>query len=234
LKLLNKTEIISLKGTERKHEIDEAVKLARKVDTLRETSAKEEVNLAKFRSESLKKVQEDIDVLIQEKNALQAQTTALESQRKALLEPLDTKWEEIEAEDERLQKVIDGLENRNEYLNDKEFCLNNKDANLFLEENRIKDLKEQEVKKLAEIDQYNKQAEQLLKDTEQQTTQILTGLQKKEAELEHKQKQIEYSQVDNENKQKRLNEREQELNNRESKLNDRYATLERTLNRIKK
>lgn len=103
-KLLNKNEITALKSDERKREIEEGAKLARKVDTLRELSSKEEVNLKKFRDESLKTIKNDIDVLLAQKNATQAEITALEVRRKELEAPIDltNEWKKLESDKKQL------------------------------------------------------------------------------------------------------------------------------------
>lgn len=81
MKLLEKREIDKLKAIDRRKEIDEGIKLARKVDTLRELSAKEETNLLKFRDESIKKVKEEINILIAEKEALLNDPTLLKKEK---------------------------------------------------------------------------------------------------------------------------------------------------------
>lgn len=76
-KLLPKQEFAQLKSEERKREIDEGIKLAEKVDLLRETAAQEGANLAKFRIESLKVIKEEIDKLISEKDILKKEIAEL-------------------------------------------------------------------------------------------------------------------------------------------------------------
>lgn len=70
MKLLSKIEINTLKSVERKKEIDEGVKLAKKVDTLREVASKEESNLRKFRIETLAIIQSEINLKIKERDSL--------------------------------------------------------------------------------------------------------------------------------------------------------------------
>lgn len=84
MKLLSQTEVNKLKGNERKQLIDEGVKLAKKVDLLRETSAKEEANLAKFRTESLRTLREEIEVLVREKLSLCEELKGLREEKERL------------------------------------------------------------------------------------------------------------------------------------------------------
>lgn len=70
MKLLTKPEVQREKASERKVEIDQGVMLAKKIDVLRETFSKEEANLAKFRLETLRLVQKEIDDRILQRNNL--------------------------------------------------------------------------------------------------------------------------------------------------------------------
>lgn len=70
MRLLPKQEVNDRLKESRRIEIDEGAKLARKIDTLRETALKEEANLTKFREESIKIVTEEIKKLIEKKETL--------------------------------------------------------------------------------------------------------------------------------------------------------------------
>ena len=61
MKILNRQQINEEKSRLRKIEIDEGIKLAEKIDLLRETAAKEESKLKKFRDENLKIIQKEIN-----------------------------------------------------------------------------------------------------------------------------------------------------------------------------
>lgn len=70
MKLLDKKTISQQRSNERKMEIDEGIKLAKKIDTLRETASKEEQNLANFRQASLDVIHTEIRTLTDEKHKL--------------------------------------------------------------------------------------------------------------------------------------------------------------------
>lgn len=91
MKLLRKQEIVLKKNDERKKEIDEGVKLAKTVDVLRQTLGKEQANLAKFRTETLKSIQLDIDNKIKERDELGGQINTLK--------------EELEKKKRKLQEI---------------------------------------------------------------------------------------------------------------------------------
>lgn len=84
MKLLTKNEVQGLKSQERTLEMQEGLKLAKKIDILRETASKEEAALAKFRVETLKVIQNDIVALSSEKYELERQVKELRDEKAKL------------------------------------------------------------------------------------------------------------------------------------------------------
>lgn len=97
MKLLSKSDVQKAKSLDRQREIDEGLKLARRVDALREIAAAEESSLAKFRIETIAKIHDEISILAAKRDELQieadsilenarneAQTIIMEAELKAL------------------------------------------------------------------------------------------------------------------------------------------------------
>lgn len=97
MKLLSREDIAKQKSSERKSEVDEGIKLARKIDVLRETASNEETKLSKFRAEGLKQLKEDIDGLMSLKTALERDVQTL--------------YESIEVAKGKLQQFISIIKN---------------------------------------------------------------------------------------------------------------------------
>lgn len=232
MKLLDKQTIVTLKSGERKKEIEEGVKLARKVDLLRETSAKEEINLSKFRIEALKKVQSDIDVLINEKNVLQSIVATLQLERKALLIPLDKEWDRVKKEKIEIEERERVVEKVNEKLKIKEIELSNKSTRLQIEESRIIDLKTQGILKLNEIERFNQEASQLLINTQVVYNKNLIDCESKQRFLDMKTQELMYREIDLDSKQQNTERENEYIAIEKIQLADQRATLERALKRI--
>lgn len=100
MRLLTKQQVEKDKSLEKRREIDEGVKLARKVDKLREVSSREESNLKHFRDESIRAVKIEIDSLIVEKEALKEEVVELEEKRIIAQAPIDLKkeWGQVKAD----------------------------------------------------------------------------------------------------------------------------------------
>ena len=80
MRLLPKSELNQAKNLEKKLEIDQGLALARRIDKLREKSAKEELNDLKYRVESGKILKEEINELIIRRDSLREQVHSLEKQ----------------------------------------------------------------------------------------------------------------------------------------------------------
>lgn len=93
MKLLTKSEITQSKTLESKQEIDRGLKLAARVDGLRKTKIKEEQDLEKWRSETLRIVQEEIDHAIRTRDNTLKQVKEAEEARFKVQAPLDVKEE---------------------------------------------------------------------------------------------------------------------------------------------
>lgn len=107
MRLLPRREIDKAKASDRQREVDEGVKLAEKVDTLREIRSKEEVGLEKWRVETLKGIQEQISSLSKERNALEDKVKAKRDELFSLSAPLDRAWKfYVTSERAEIERVL--------------------------------------------------------------------------------------------------------------------------------
>ena len=95
VRLLPKSEIDKRKAEEQRLAITEGIKVAERVDLLRETAATEEVAFEKYRTESLKEIQAEIDEKMSLRDSLEDEISAKRKERRELELPLIHKWEEV-------------------------------------------------------------------------------------------------------------------------------------------
>lgn len=234
MKLLDKKNIDVLKSSEKKFEIDEGLKLARKIDTLREISAKEEVNLSKFRTETLKNIKNEIDVLISEKISLQKNIDVLDKERKLLTVPLDEEWGEIKKEKEEILKEReDNAVNKSNLIQLDSIYRNHNDS-LKIEIARIGDMKEKVLAEYSIAEQLKNEATAILNDSTRRLNESISSIKDRESELFQREKTVEILSRDNENMKQILKIKEIDLINKEKAINDKYQTLLRTEQRLKK
>jgi hypothetical protein len=89
MKIRDKLEISTAKAREKQKEIEEGAKIAKTIDVLRETKAREESSLRKFRDESLKRIQEEINAKIMEKKLLTEDIEGLRATHGALKQKVE-------------------------------------------------------------------------------------------------------------------------------------------------
>lgn len=188
MKLLDKKTIEVQKSNERKREVEEGMKLARSVDTLRETHSKEQINLKKFRDATLKSIKEECNVLEVQKNALLNEITALEEKRLQAQQPLDLTIErkKVEIEKKEVFELKTDLLNRETALISREALVQNIDK-------REKQLLENEEKSKAYLDEIHKtyiKTEDLRRDMESRKTSSEVEINEKYEQLKIKENEL--------------------------------------------
>ena len=234
LRLLTKKEINSRKSDAQKQEIDEGVKLAKRVDGLRRTIADEELSLEKFRTKRVAEVHTEIQALEEKKGALEKVVEELERTRAQLLVPLDDKWEEVNKASERAQNALLEAENARSMVEAEELEIRklrtkteeSHKYTVYCEEEADKNLKSatMELRKATEL------KEAAVRTNERAAT--LAAERQAELDVEHKKLEEQAKKLDEREQQIELGEKE--IREEKIRLADQRATLERAFNRIKK
>lgn len=112
MRLLPKKEISVLQASKTKAEIDEGLKLARRVDSLREIVADEEASLASFRDATLKAIQADIKKVEQERNEVKGEVETLRSELEQSTKQLDIRENAVKEREEALKQHQSALNER--------------------------------------------------------------------------------------------------------------------------
>jgi len=232
MKLLSKQEINAHKAVEKKQQIDEGMKLARKVDNLRALALAEDEALRKHRDETLSAITKEIEDLLSRKSTLSSEVSALEARREEALKPLDAEQEELEkirvevvAEKEALALAKNTLKAEKEKIaadaaqveKDRVFAENLTEAAWEAAK---------EVKRdIATADTYLAEATKTKENAEERAKEARIELAERETALLGRERDIAAKEVKIAAQQKKLNEKEREIA-------DRYATLLRSEKRI--
>lgn len=234
IKLLTKQEINEKKAQERRLEIEEGAKLARRVDNLRELAVQEEASLASFRAKTLKGIQDEINKLTEEKNLLIKDVNILRdeiTEGTRVLKIKETELSERESEIDKRNISIDkrtlGLKILSKALSDESESLKrqiqsmNYGFTIFSEMRKETDNNLQESKDI------------LLKIREQInfTADLFEDIEK---ELKSKNIEVALRERDISIKEERIKNTFDSLREKELQLLDREQTLEREFNRLKK
>lgn len=106
-RLLSKHEIDKRKAEEERQQIESGMRIAEKVDTLRETLASEEVAFSTYRIDSLTSIQKEIDARFLVRDELDRDIKKKRKEWSDLLEPLDKNWKKyVEDEKNRIDSQV--------------------------------------------------------------------------------------------------------------------------------
>jgi hypothetical protein len=233
IRLLSKQEIHQRQAQEKHLVVSEGVKLAKRIDTLREIAANEESSLASFRNKTIKEINEQTQKAIMERDAVLSEVNSLREELALGTQILDKRANELNDYSNHLTALKIDLDKKISELETKE-------ANL---ENAIRAIKEEEVRLAGRIEQINHLKEDTLaKHLEAETslayartveTTALSIKEKVENELYTRETEVASRERDVMIKEERIENTAKALRERELQLIDREQTLERELLRLK-
>lgn len=231
MKLFSKKEITSAATKAQKQTYDEGIKLARRVDGLREVAAAEEASLEKFRRETLARIHEEITQETSKRDSLKQEVSRLQKEREEAIKPLDELGERLAQEDYRIRSEREVLYEAQDALAERERKLDSRDNALKDSEARIEEQKRVHSDLYASARDYRDRSKTTM-ETAQRTLDNAhveaEALAQEKALFEASKKATEERQV---KRDKEQDEREVILNKRERKVLDREATYERQLKR---
>jgi hypothetical protein len=234
IRLLEKSEVAKSNAVQRQQEIDEGMKVARRVDSLRELVAHEEATLNDFRERRMAEISGDIK---KEEEKLEK----LGSEVKILRNELASETNLTREERKGLEKLKASLENRAREIEDRanevnlleiDIAIVRKEANQFLQFSRSA---EQESKLLlSDASQKDFQAENALSRARKIEAKALSdaneqnkAFELRESSLDAREKELSGKELENSRIRK-------ELDIEKVQLADQRATLEQALERIKR
>jgi len=179
MKLLSTTQIQQAKIQDRKLEIDEGIKLAKRIDTLRETLAQEELRLRTFREQTVAQTQAEIDGILADKKRVLQDIATLEQQRAELVKPLKEYEQALQQKESSLNDIEAGLIEKRIELETTEKLIASKNALL------VKAYKELEMKE-ARVSTTLEKLQQLQIEKEKELADIQHYKQQTETELEQR------------------------------------------------
>jgi len=221
MKLLSKSDVDKAKAKDRQAEIAEGMKLAKRVDGLREVAAQEEAALMKFRHETLAEIVKEIAEKEEIRGTLKKEVRELEETKALLLQPLTAEEGRLEVKRTELEKAEEELRAKRRQLNEFSESLDIRERGIYSKEVAVESTHTLLKEKIKETDT-------LKGDTERKNRQIDEVLQNAQHEasilIENAQQQAKGVQLREEavfKKEEELRTREIELENGWSLLRDR-------------
>lgn len=234
MKLLTKSTVATEQAREKKSQIDEGLRIATKIDAMRQALADLESQYAKFAAGTKTEMERITAGLVEQIKSLNIEIAILELRRKALLEPLDAKWNEVLVKEQILDGALKAVEtNKVVWVREKtKLDATNAKAkdSLF----KIK-VRERELTKVyVQADEALAEAEIIKSKLREEQETHDEIFKKRTIDLDNREKMIDFNAEANENMKKLLDEQEIDQNYREQQIHDKYQTLLRTTNRKKR
>lgn len=230
-RLLSKREIDVAKAKDRQKEIDEGMKLAKRVDGLREVSAREETNLEELRHKLLTEIQITIDPKIRQLESLKTEINELTLKRDALQSAEDNRENDLNDKEEILRQVKEDIAKEKAELKLAIAANIQRERGNEIESQRIIEGKQYIANLLLDAEGKKKSAETLFARAKIQSDIDDTAREAFEKEMKERYLRAAAWEANLEVRTQKNAEREVDLGNRETFLKDRYATLENTIKR---
>ena len=236
IRLLPKYEIDKKLAEEQRQKMEEGMKIADRVDTLRETLASEEQSFEKYRVESLKEIQNEIHLKIHERDVLVDEVVRLEQRKKEAERPVDLveEWQKVGQDRLFLVDKQEELNEREDFVVSREKVILSTSRDLLDREERLMNKERLGEAYFIEAENSNKRAKKLEKDTEIAKNMAENEIKERYSQLHKKEKYMKEYEFNIQVKEKVLHKREKELENGWKLLKDRQGMLERDIKRMKK
>lgn len=218
MKLLSRQEISIAKQRDTSREVQEGLKLTRRVDSLRELRLSEEKKLEDWRRETLESIQGEISILSEKKDTLERQITSLEQKIAELSPQMATERHsliELKKELAKWQKELEVKASNllSEELNIAEVIEQSKKTELESAHHEVKALKLEESaeKKHFNAQKTLEQAQKIHQEALKERKDIELALSLRENNVTLRERRVQTmelaimkAQKENENEQKRL------------------------------
>lgn len=234
MQLLKRSTVQTEVASQRQKQIDEGIRIAQKVDALRQTLGELEQQQARFLAGMEKELEERTQPLVRKIASLQKDIEDLEEKRRLLLEPLDAQWVVVNAKESELVELQTLLEKKTSeivFREERTIELGTELKNrLFKVKTREREL-DKTIRTASEelyIAQEKHVEAQKIKDAADTYSKVSKQeLLTREADIAVREREVGML-------RNHTNDRERELDERETLIKDREDTLERELNRRKK
>lgn len=225
MRLLQKEDIQKQKADERKREMDEGAKLAKRVDSLRELAATEQANLTKFRDASLEDIKSQVIEASQRLDKLMEENRIEHEKRKALRKPLDEEWKEVKAFRAEIEQKAHAFEEREKAIK-AAIALNiQRERDAKLELGRAEDFRKRAAEEMAQANAVLAKARQDGADIRNEAQVKFMEAELRETQSLERELKVAIRERDAENKAKAADEYAQRLFLKEQELKDRWKVL---------
>ena len=236
MRLRDKKSILVDVAAEKKQQVDEGVVIAKKVDLLRQTLIEEEKRLNDFRSQTLPRVHAETEAETRTRDDLVKGNDTLRAEREKLLAPVDltNAWKKVRDEQASNEETRASLSTAILDVDELKSSLENVTRDLQRRERALTRAEEAINTNLMDAENKNKEAAETLETARHEAELLLKRAEVKDRVSTQRENALDNRENYLAERELKAQDKEVDLAKREKVLRDRYATLERTLQRIKK
>lgn len=226
MQLLKKSAVQGELAQQRKQLIDEGVKIASKVDLLRQTLADLEVQQAQFVEKSRMELEAQTKTLFNEVVYRKQEIESLEEQKRLLLIPLDEEWNKVQEKTKEVDSLAIDLISKIEKLESKERLVEEKNTDAKNTLYRI-NVRERELIKLYDNEKIKEsEINERVNETIARQDEIEKYFENKNSELLSREAVIAVKERENQIAKEKNEEERQDIINIKIQLEDQRLTLE--------
>jgi predicted nucleic acid-binding Zn-ribbon protein len=234
LKLLDKRDIAQAKAADRALEVSEGMKLAKRVDALRETQAQEEASLNDFRTRTVESINAEITALNATKNALQLEVDDLENRKAQALKPLTAKENALTEREKKIDEASDAIERTEDSLYAAKLRVAEKEANLAILEASTVEMHKRATTILSGASDIHHDSEARLVALDARERDITTQEKALASKTEKVEKMLEEREANMTAAEENLRGQQRKLEDDFRRLESREGTLQRNITRLNK
>lgn len=231
-RLLPKQEVERRRRDEERQRMDEGLRVAERVDTLRETLASEEAAFERYRVESLKEIQEEIGTARSKRDELLSEVVRLRIEQKALSEPLEALWEDAVRRDDEIEEKVAKVVERKLALDKKALALGLMERQAFSQEKAMEIAERRIAMREAESRHDIEEIEAASEKRRIETSIAAERVYLREVNAKELERSLEKKEAEVLNHENDLILREKKLAKREASLKANWNLLEKTAARI--
>lgn len=234
MRLPDKKEIEKGKILERQVEIKEGLRLAKKVDDVRLELITEQNNLNKFKTETVKLVQKEIDDLLSKKESLSRENQILEQHNQNLKVPFDEEWESIrKVRLSELDYEYEKIQDNRVIIDQEKSYLTEKISEIDKEKEEIQLTHKQADELFSEAKDKEERANALVQQAKIHQAEVQSVLDAEKNQLDKKAEEVALKIRDIEIRELALKKSIEALVKRERFINSKYKVLMQTQNALK-
>lgn len=234
MKLLSKSAVDKAKAADRHREVVEGIKLAKRVDALREIAVHEETSLQEFRRKTLEQITKDLAQIQTTKEKLVSEVTSLELRKQEALRTLDAERQAVEEGARDVMSRAEALSVTERNAQERDGSLDHREQAITTHEARANDMHKRAQDLLAESSTLKEAAEQKHRLAEEIRYKATLDADVLIANAKQRETWVTNRETVAATKEEYLRTKEIALAKEWSKLQDREAILERNIIRSKK